>query len=435
MAATGISEAKFKVYLTFANEDLHFAHELAEALGDDARFAVSIDRSQDDGDADTQARQAGMIAGADPMVFVLSPDSTQSPACKQQIETAGTMSKRVLPVVAKPLGNIATPVKLTAFNHVRFDRGRSFTESLRELSNILLKNIEWIREHTRLLLLARSWDEAGRPENNLLNIADIAAAKSWTLDRPDQAPKPTDLHLDFIVASEAVARHDAIAPVVPDVDEDEEAEDDDEEPVPQRQTGKPKTRTRKKRKAAKPAKPPYWRSAARAYDALIGVALVCLLIGAGWYALMQQHSSSGKEVLLDQSIKRADAQQVVAETATAALERQALELKTATAAASQSLCKELVRVAQLLSTSVDTIAWDGAFAAFWALNDGAVPVLTALPSRPEASDVVGAANEFAAALGSRTTAATARADGLPRDDLAAAASGLVTACARATAAQ
>src|SRR5262249_10843333 len=59
-----------------------------------------------------------------------------------------------------------------------------------------------LREHTRLLQRASEWDTGGRPSNRLLSGEDIRLAKAWVARRPQAAPAPTALHLDFIKASE-----------------------------------------------------------------------------------------------------------------------------------------------------------------------------------------------------------------------------------------
>ena len=64
-------------------------------------------------------------------------------------------------------------------------------------------DVEWLREHTRLLARALEWERAGRADNRLLPAELIAPAKAWAARRPKDAPEPTALHLDFIGASEA----------------------------------------------------------------------------------------------------------------------------------------------------------------------------------------------------------------------------------------
>lgn len=70
------------------------------------------------------------------------------------------------------------------------------------LITALNTDLEWLREHTRLLQRATEWEQGGRAPNRLLSGADITAAKQWAARRPKEAPSPTGLHLDYIKASE-----------------------------------------------------------------------------------------------------------------------------------------------------------------------------------------------------------------------------------------
>src|SRR5262249_38673333 len=63
-------------------------------------------------------------------------------------------------------------------------------------------DLDWLREHTRLLQRASEWQAGGRATNRMLSGDDIAAAKAWAARRPKDAPEPTTLHLDYIRASE-----------------------------------------------------------------------------------------------------------------------------------------------------------------------------------------------------------------------------------------
>jgi hypothetical protein len=77
-----------------------------------------------------------------------------------------------------------------------------FGTGLARLVEALNTDLEWLREHTRLLLRATEWEDGGKATSRLLSGSDIAAAKAWALRRPKAAPEPTPLHVDFIRASE-----------------------------------------------------------------------------------------------------------------------------------------------------------------------------------------------------------------------------------------
>jgi hypothetical protein len=106
--------------------------------------------------------------------------------------------------LVRPTGSIPVPPRLAALNYVRFDEDRSFMAGLAALVRSLKTDVDWLREHTRLLIRAMEWNAAGRPNNRLLSGDDISAAKDWLSRRPKDAPEATGLHLDFIRAGERV---------------------------------------------------------------------------------------------------------------------------------------------------------------------------------------------------------------------------------------
>ncbi len=199
---SGSTNAKLKIFVSYSRADEKFADELVGGLDYDGRFDVSIDRQSIIEGEDWKLRLGSLIADADTVVFVLSPDSAQSSTCSWEVDEAHRLSKRILPVLIRPLGSIPAPARLAALNYVRFDEGRSFIGGLKALSNALNTDLDWIREHTRLLARAMEWEAAKRQPNRMLSGQDIAAAKAWAANRPKDAPEPTDLHRAFIAASE-----------------------------------------------------------------------------------------------------------------------------------------------------------------------------------------------------------------------------------------
>ncbi len=134
--------------------------------------------------------------------MVLSPDAAES--CEWEAGHAAALSKRIIPVLCKPLRDALMPARLSELKPVKFGTGRSFSRSLDVLISMLKSNADWLREHTRLLVRARTWEDAGYPYHMLLARDEVVAAKIWALSRPDNAPKPTDLHITYVCVSEAV---------------------------------------------------------------------------------------------------------------------------------------------------------------------------------------------------------------------------------------
>ena len=114
------------------------------------------------------------------------------------------------PVNCRALEGASPPPRLRDLNYIFFYAdpqlpGSGFGTGLARLIAALGTDFDWLREHTRYLQRATEWDRGGRPANRLLSGDDIAEAKAWVTRRPQSAPEPTALHLDFFRASELEA--------------------------------------------------------------------------------------------------------------------------------------------------------------------------------------------------------------------------------------
>jgi hypothetical protein len=201
-------DEKLKVFVSYARDDLDVADQLVAAL-DAFGFEVLIDRHDISPGEDWQKRLGALIAEADTVAFLLSPSAVQSDRCEWEIAATDRLSKRLLPVVVKPLGATPVPARFQELNYILLYTeprvpGSGFGRGVAKLAQALNTDLDWVREHTRLGQRAAEWEAAGRPpEHRLLSGGDVDDAKVWLARRPPKAPAPTELHLDFIRASEA----------------------------------------------------------------------------------------------------------------------------------------------------------------------------------------------------------------------------------------
>lgn len=203
------------VFISYSRDDLDFADQLVAAL-ESCGFDPTIDRHGVSAGEDWKKRLGSLIHDSDTVVFVLSPASAKSDICAWEVEEAARLSKRILPVICRPIDGVAVPPRLLDLNYIFFfaepkSPGSGFGAGLAALATALKTDLDWVREHTRLLARATEWSASGRAENRLLSGADILEAKQWASRRPKHAPELTALQLDFIKASETseTARHDA----------------------------------------------------------------------------------------------------------------------------------------------------------------------------------------------------------------------------------
>jgi TIR domain len=147
MADAG-AEEKLKVFISYSRRDsAAFADELVAGL-DIAGFAPFLDRNDIVPGEDWESRLGGLIAGSDTVVFVVSPEAVKSERCVWEVGRTIELTKRLLPVIFKPVPEHNIPKDLSRLQFVPFDRGRGFARPLSELVAALRVDLEWIREHT-----------------------------------------------------------------------------------------------------------------------------------------------------------------------------------------------------------------------------------------------------------------------------------------------
>lgn len=198
--------SKLKVFISYSRKDLNFANQLEAALSATG-FATSLDLHSIEGGGEWRPRLAELIRDNDTVVFVLSPSSAVSEICTWEVDEAARLRKRIFPVVCRPLEGATPQNALQDLHYIYFYEapevtGSGFGAGLAHLIPALNTDTGWIQEHTRLLGRAMEWDNSGRSPNRLLFGTVIAEAKEWSKNRPKGAPDLTELHLDFIRASE-----------------------------------------------------------------------------------------------------------------------------------------------------------------------------------------------------------------------------------------
>jgi hypothetical protein len=151
-------DEKLKVFVSYSRDDLEIADQLVpalEALG----FEPLIDREDISPAEDWQKRLGALIAEADTVAFLLSPSAVQSDRCEWEIAETDRLSKRLLPVVVRPLGAAPVPARFQGLNYIflyaepRVPRS-GFGRGVAELAEALNTDLEWVREHTRFGQLA-----------------------------------------------------------------------------------------------------------------------------------------------------------------------------------------------------------------------------------------------------------------------------------------
>ena len=194
---------KLKVFVSYSRKDKDFVLWFSDAL---QAQDVNVFRDLDDilPTEEWWPRIEKLIAAADTVVFVISPDSVGSEICAREIAVCEKLNKRIAPIVLRDVAGHLLPGSLAKLNQVFFTARHEFDQALATLAGALQLDIGWIREHTRIGELAMRWDSRGRT-GGMLEGEELKEAEAWLARRPKTAPPLTELQRAFIERSRQAA--------------------------------------------------------------------------------------------------------------------------------------------------------------------------------------------------------------------------------------
>jgi TIR domain/WD domain, G-beta repeat len=201
---TALMAPKIKVFISYSRADRDFAKDIVAALIERG-FEVLIDVSGIEPSEKWWKRIKELITQADTVIFILSPDAIASKVCKEEVEFAGALNKRFVPIVCRPVSAADAPQELRELNWIFFDDPPLFGERVNQLAKTLETDIEWIRKHTQFSAFAERWDAAQRPGPGGLMLRPplLTEAEALIAWRPHGAPEPVLLRAFIAVSREA----------------------------------------------------------------------------------------------------------------------------------------------------------------------------------------------------------------------------------------
>jgi WD40 repeat protein len=192
------------VFISYAREDRDFVEHLRRGLVERGR-KVWVDLDGIFVGEEFWPRICAAIEEAQAFVFIITPYSVASDACRREIRHAVERNKRLLPVLHHEVadGELQPAIASVQWTFARPE------EDLQQAVEVLLRALDtdpqWVRMHTRLLVRAVEWDQKSRRRSLVISGRELPEAERWLADRTKD-PKPTELHADYIRASRTAAR-------------------------------------------------------------------------------------------------------------------------------------------------------------------------------------------------------------------------------------
>jgi nucleoside 2-deoxyribosyltransferase len=198
-------QSKAKVFISYSRKDIDFADRLDAALKTRG-FEPLIDRTEIYAFEEWWKRIEDLIARADTVIFVLSPDAVRpGSVALKEVGFAASLNKRFAPIVFRPVEDKDVPEALAKLNFIFFDDVARFEQSAGQLAEALDTDISWIRQHTEFGEQARRWALAKSASGLLLRSPLLEEAERWVASRPESAPPPTEETRAFIAQSRLAA--------------------------------------------------------------------------------------------------------------------------------------------------------------------------------------------------------------------------------------
>ena len=189
-----------KIFISYSRKDIAFAKRLTSEL-QKSELDFWIDWEGIPPTVDWWKEIEKGIEEADAFLFLISPDSAKSKVCLQEIDTAVTNGKRIIPIVVREIQWEDTPPKLGHLNYIFFSREDDFNTAVQKLLMAIHTDYEWAATHRRLQVKALEWQRKNKENSFLLRGKDLQEAEFQLATNSSKEPSPTGLQFEYASAS------------------------------------------------------------------------------------------------------------------------------------------------------------------------------------------------------------------------------------------
>ncbi|PSN17666.1 hypothetical protein C7271_16535 [filamentous cyanobacterium CCP5] len=190
------------VFISYSRRDTDFATKLHQALVKQD-YSVWIDSKNIPVTAAWREEIKAGIENADNFIFIISPDSLESPYCQWEIDHAVKFNKRLIPLIYREgFEHEHVHPQISEIQWLPFTKGGNFEREFHTLLEAIHLDLEYVRAHTRLLQRAAEWNKQGRDDSFLLRDRELDIAEAWLEQSQLKSPIPTKLQRIFIATSQ-----------------------------------------------------------------------------------------------------------------------------------------------------------------------------------------------------------------------------------------
>ncbi len=193
----------YDIFISYSRRDKAFVSQLCEALTQ-ANQKIWVDWNDIPPAEDWRQEIYRGIEAANNFVFIISPHSTSSVVCGEELDHAIKHGKRLVPIVRQDVGYDNVHPELGRINWIFFREDDDFDSAFRKLISAVETDLSHVREQTHLLVRARKWEKEGRNKSYLLQGSELNKAEQWLVEGESKQPQATVLHREYIKTSRRV---------------------------------------------------------------------------------------------------------------------------------------------------------------------------------------------------------------------------------------
>ena len=142
------------------------------------------------------------ITSADNFVFIISPNSVISKECHKELEFAIKHHKKIIPVVFEEVGGGSVDSRLASINWIFFRDFDDISKSFEALVSAFETDLDYVKNHTRLLFRAVEWQQKHKNPAFLLHGDALAEAQHLINRERASQPELSPLQVQYVNASQ-----------------------------------------------------------------------------------------------------------------------------------------------------------------------------------------------------------------------------------------
>ncbi|MEG5205120.1 TIR domain-containing protein, partial [Microcoleus sp. AT13-A6] len=149
------------------------------------------------------------IQSSDNFLFILSPQSVNSPYCGMEVEYAAKLNKRFVTLLHRSVNSADLHPELAKVQWIDFNQNEGdFNANFNQLVRTLDTDREHLQNHTKWSQRALEWQQKNKTKDLLLRGSELAIAEAWLKDIQTQKKQPvaTELQKAYIAESSTEKR-------------------------------------------------------------------------------------------------------------------------------------------------------------------------------------------------------------------------------------